>query len=284
MFSTLRLGRAFGIDLYLHWSFWLLPAWFFLSHLGDGMSVAVSWVVFILTVFGCVLLHELGHALMAAHFRIGTRDITLYPIGGVARLEGTGTRPSEELFIALAGPAVNVAIAAVLGLGLAVLGMPLLASPTDELWQAFPQALMATNIGLVIFNMLPAFPMDGGRVLRAVLEMVVGRLEATRLAAWVGAVLAGLFGLGGIVTGNLSLCLLGLMVFFLGQSELAMVRLQARQDARPARLQSLPVTDFMANPDLRPPEPGYNGFTWDAHRRIWVEWRDGRAVGGVVVG
>lgn len=288
MLANLRLGRAFGIDLFIHWSFWLLPIWFFLSHLSAGVSDAVAWVAFILAVFGCVLLHELGHALMAARFGIGTRDITLYPIGGVARLERMGTRPVEELWIALAGPAVNVVIALVLGVGLVTLSMspvPLADATGDvRLWQWFPQALLVTNVALVLFNLVPAFPMDGGRVLRALLEMGLGRLNATRVAVLVGAILAGLFGLAGLFTGNIMWCLLAVMVFFLGQQELAGVWWQERQTVGPPDLEVLTQPVFRVDPSARPTQPNFSGFTWDRRHGIWVEWREGRPIGGVVVG
>ena len=111
-----KLGDIAGIGVYIHWSFWILPAWILFSTLsgGGGLFAGLSAVVFVFAVFGCVVLHEVGHALMARHYRIGTRDITLYPIGGVASLVRMPSRPSQELAIALAGPAVNVAIAVAL--------------------------------------------------------------------------------------------------------------------------------------------------------------------------
>src|SRR4051812_43675927 len=111
---SLCLGRAFGIPLYIHWSFILLPLWALFLSQGRGLAGIVFGQAVLLSVFGCVLLHELGHALMARCFRIATRDITLYPIGGVARLESTGHSPYQEVCIALAGPAVNLVLVLVL--------------------------------------------------------------------------------------------------------------------------------------------------------------------------
>src|SRR5262245_34997323 len=117
-----KLGTAFGIGLYVHWSFLLAPALVLMNNWAHGLEAAALAVGVVLAVFGCVLLHELGHALMARRFGIGTRDITLYPIGGVARLERMSDSPLEELAIAVAGPAVNVAIAAGLYAGMALAG------------------------------------------------------------------------------------------------------------------------------------------------------------------
>src|SRR5437867_4404357 len=153
MFRSWKLGTAFGIGIYLHWSFFLLLAFVFFSHLGGGhLESAVYEIMLFSAVFGCVVLHELGHALMARYYGIATRDITLYPIGGVARLERLSERPIEEFWIALAGPAVNVAIAA----GLAVLlflagvsaGLPELGFGGIE---AFLSHLMLANLVLVGF-------------------------------------------------------------------------------------------------------------------------------------
>src|SRR5205823_4408539 len=140
----------------------------------------------IIPIFGCILLHELGHALMARSYGIGTRDITLLPIGGVARLEHMSERPGEEIAIAVAGPLVNVVIAVGLGLGIAVAGV----LHWSGNWVHFGGplavkllvALLGWNVLMVLFNMIPAFPMDGGRVLRAVLAMSLGRLRGTEIA------------------------------------------------------------------------------------------------------
>ncbi|GIW79429.1 MAG: hypothetical protein KatS3mg105_1236 [Gemmatales bacterium] len=110
MWRSLAIGKAFGIGVYLHWSMLFLPVWVFLSNLHSGWQLAVYWTVFVIAIFGCIVLHEFGHALMARRYGIRTRDITLYPIGGVARLERMIEQPWHEFFIALAGPAVNVAI------------------------------------------------------------------------------------------------------------------------------------------------------------------------------
>jgi Zn-dependent protease len=223
-----KLGDIAGIGVYLHWSFWILPAWILISTLsgGGGLFAALSAILFVFAVFGCVVLHEVGHALMARRYRIDTRDITLYPIGGVASLERMPSRPSQELAIALAGPAVNVVIA------IALLGMILLAGigPQASFLNlagggSFLANLMWVNVALVVFNLLPAFPMDGGRVLRAFLAMQLPYVTATTVAARVGQAIAVVLGLVGLFTGGM-LLLVALFVFLAAQAELTMARMQ----------------------------------------------------------
>jgi Zn-dependent protease len=224
-----RIGELSGIGVYVHWTFWLLPAWILFSTLSAGVSVAVSALVFVFAIFGCVVLHELGHALAARHYGIGTRDITLYPMGGVASLERMPQRPSQELFIALAGPAVNVAIAAALFAGAFLSGVGYQLFYPGLVGGSFLANLMVVNVALVVFNLLPAFPMDGGRVLRAFLAMRMPYLQATTIAARVGQAVAIGFGALGLVTGG-TLVLVAIFVFLAAQAELNMVRMQA---ARP---------------------------------------------------
>jgi Zn-dependent protease len=187
MRASWKLGRVAGIDVYLHPTFLLL-----LAFIGAGQGGLAS-VLLLSATFFCVLLHEFGHALTARRFGIETEDITLYPIGGVARLRRMPKAPGAELLIALAGPAVNALI--VLGLGLfrwfVFAGSPLSFSPLDQ----FLIELIVINAALGIFNLIPAFPMDGGRVLRALLSGWLGRARATMIAAGLGRGLSLLFGL-----------------------------------------------------------------------------------------
>ena len=165
---SLKIAQVAGIGIFVHWTFFLLLAWVVYAYLSAGQNdvAAFEGVILVLAIFACVVLHELGHALTGRHFGVQTRDITLLPIGGVARLESIPEVPMQELWIAVAGPAVNVVIAVVLFVILAIAGdidrwrhVTLLGGP-------FLGRLMAVNIMLVLFNLLPAFPMDGGRVLR----------------------------------------------------------------------------------------------------------------------
>ncbi len=298
--SSWKLGRVFGIELYVHWTFLFLPLYFATATLREGVPVAIFAVAAILLVFACVVLHELGHALMARRFGISTRDITLYPIGGVARLERMSEKPWEEFCIAVAGPAVNVVIVGLLwfawigrqetdgvGWGERVASVlrfsrALLAHP---MWQQMLIWLFVVNGGLVLFNMLPAFPMDGGRVLRAGLTVFLGQLRATEVAAFLGTVMAWLFALAGLgvfsghFLSNPMLVVLAMFVFLAGQQELAMLRYRLAQGAaeyigRPSEWH------YALDPHHQPPEPGFTGFTFDGRANVWIEWREGRPVRG----
>jgi Zn-dependent protease/CBS domain-containing protein len=196
-----KLGTFAGIDVFVHATFLLLIGWIGYRYWLDYGTFAkvLEGILFILALFFCVVLHEYGHALTARKYGIKTRDITLYPIGGVARLERMPEKPVEELWVALMGPAVNVVIAAVLFAYLAVTNNLV---PMNELTIAsgsFLERLMVVNISLVLFNLLPAFPMDGGRVLRALLAMRMDYVRATQIAANIGQGLAFLLGLVGLI-------------------------------------------------------------------------------------
>lgn len=232
MFRSFRIGSLAGIDIYLHWTFLLLLGFFLLSGLaaGQGLAASVAGVGFVMALFGCVVLHELGHALAARRYGIPTRDITLLPIGGVARLERIPERPSEELVVALAGPAVNVVIAAALAMLLGPFG-GLGGLLTGE---TFLHGLLRVNLMLVAFNLLPAFPMDGGRVLRSLLAMRMDYVRATDAAARVGQVMAVLFALVGLfVVFNPFLLLVGIFVFFGAAAESAQARMRSAAASHP---------------------------------------------------
>ncbi|MBI5879110.1 MAG: site-2 protease family protein [Chloroflexi bacterium] len=195
-----RLGRFAGIDVYMHATFLLIIGWIALSYWLDGSSLAAvaSGVGFTLLLFACVVLHEYGHALTARRYGIKTRDITLYPIGGVARLERMPDDPRQELWVALAGPAVNLVIAALLFGWLVISGEW---TPLEQLSMTggpFLERLMTTNLFLALFNLLPAFPMDGGRVLRALLAMKLDYARATQWAATLGQAIAFILGFIGL--------------------------------------------------------------------------------------
>jgi Zn-dependent protease len=215
-----NLGSIDGIKIRLHWSFLLLPAFVFFSNLtgGNGAAFALVSVVFVLAVFACVLLHELGHALAARQFGIGTRDIILLPIGGVASLERMPRNPFQELWIAVAGPLVNVVIAATVFIGLQYASLP-----ANNLFRWFLNNLVIANTMLVVFNMIPAFPMDGGRVFRSLLAIFFPFSTATSIAVSVGKFCAIAMGLYGLFSGHLMLVLLAAFVYMVGQAELTQV-------------------------------------------------------------
>jgi Zn-dependent protease len=194
-----RLGSLAGVSIYVHATFVLLLAWIAMSHLsaGHGLTMAGQGLLLIASVFGVVVLHELGHALVARRFGIVTRDITLYPIGGVARLERMPERPGQELLVAVAGPAVNAVLALMLYLGLRAAGID--RGDPLTLGGSLAVQLFWINISLALFNLVPAFPMDGGRILRAVLALRMERARATGVAARIGRGLAVVMGLAGLL-------------------------------------------------------------------------------------
>ena len=242
MKGSLKIGVIAGIGIYLHWTFAILIVWIFTGSLVRGGTVgqATFGVFFIMALFGCVLLHELGHALTAKRYGVKTRDITLLPIGGLARLERIPENPIHEFWVAIAGPAVNVVIAV-------VLSIPLLAKHDlgTILTREFASSsvlfqLLYVNLLLVGFNLLPAFPMDGGRVLRALLAMKLSRTRATNIAARVGQFMAIGFALLGLFSNPMNpfLILIALFVFIGAQTEAELVETTSM-------LQGLKVRDAM---------------------------------------
>jgi Zn-dependent protease/CBS domain-containing protein len=222
-----KLGRFAGIEVRVHATFLILLAWvaFASYQLRGSVSDAVSGVVFILAVFASVILHEYGHALTARHYGIPTKEITLLPIGGVAQLERIPREPQRELAVALAGPAVTVAIAIVIFLILVATGLPTRPGVLLREDAPFLSRLMWVNVWLVIFNAIPAFPMDGGRVLRAALATRMPHLRATRIAAEVGKGFALIFGIIGLFfTGDPWLVLIALFVWLGAAGEAAMAQ------------------------------------------------------------
>lgn len=177
---SIKIARIAGIDVYIHVTFFLLLAWIAMVYYAvGGPAAAVEGMAFILALFGCVLLHEFGHALAARRFGIPTPDITLLPIGGVARLQRMPDKPVQEIIVALAGPAVNVVIAIVLFFILGGVSDPSEIRDFGSAEVGLLSKLAVVNVWLVLFNMLPAFPMDGGRVLRAGLALFMRYSTAT---------------------------------------------------------------------------------------------------------
>jgi Zn-dependent protease len=266
-----KLGAVAGIGLYLHPTFLIVPAYVWLTTLaaGGGAVAAIASIVAVLAIFGCVVLHELGHALMARHYGIVTRDITLLPIGGLARLERMPREPSQELAIALAGPVVNVVIAASLAVGLLLGG----GSPVAAMLEgSLVGTLLSANVALVLFNLLPAFPMDGGRVLRAALAMRMPYLRATRLAATVGQVLAVLMGVVGLFGGNWTLLLIAIFIYFAASGEAQRAELEPFGDELD---ESDPNADRGANPRHADHWGSPSDRVWPTPHHTW-DIRDSR--------
>jgi Zn-dependent protease/CBS domain-containing protein len=223
-----KLGRIAGIDVFMHATFLLLIGWVAFSYYlqGGDLATVLAGVGFILALFACVVLHEFGHALTARRYGIQTRDITLLPIGGVARLERMPENPVHELRVALAGPAVNVVIAAGLFGWLALTGTLEPLTSLSLTGGSFLERLMVVNLFLVGFNMLPAFPMDGGRVLRALLATRMEYTHATHLAAGLGQGIALLLGLFGLFS-NPFLVFTALFVWIGAAQESSMVQMRS---------------------------------------------------------
>jgi Zn-dependent protease/CBS domain-containing protein len=237
--GTFTLARVFGIPIRIHFTFFLLLA--FLAWLETQQSGNVLWEVgFILTLFGCVLLHELGHALTARAYGIRTVDITIYPIGGVARLSSMG-KPNQEFWIALAGPLVNIAIAGMIWVGmLLVVGRsPAMGSFFSD---DYTSRVFIANVLLAAFNLLPAFPMDGGRILRAILAQRLGTARGTQIAATVGQGFAVLFGVVGLLSLNLFLIVIAFFLFIGASGESMMV--QTQHVLSGARVRDAMITRF----------------------------------------
>ncbi|RRQ50582.1 site-2 protease family protein [Maribacter algicola] len=231
MKGVLKLGSISGIKIEVHWTFTLLLFWvaFLEIQRGSNLNRILLNEALIVVLFICVILHELGHALTAKKFNINTQKITLLPIGGVAMLEKMPEKPRQELLVALAGPAVNVVIAILIFLVVpiksyfnfdAIVLEEVLYQTT---FQNFLFYLFVANVMLVVFNLIPAFPMDGGRVLRALLSFKIGRVEATKIASSIGQGLAILFFILGLLF-NPFLILIAFFILFGAYGENQMVK------------------------------------------------------------
>ncbi|RAP41417.1 site-2 protease family protein [Rhodovulum viride] len=238
------VGQVFGSEIRIHATFFLLLAWIgAAAWIAGGPIAAAANLIFLLALFTCVVAHEFGHALTARQFGIATPDITLLPIGGLARLDRMPERPGQEIAVALAGPAVNLTIwllLIVLGARTEMTGAIAIEDPAAGFWTK----LATVNLFLALFNLLPAFPMDGGRVFRALLAMRLGRVAATRFAARSGQALAFGFGFLGLITGDAVLVLIAIFIFAAAGAESADVAL--RDMARHLRARDAMITDYEA--------------------------------------
>jgi Zn-dependent protease/CBS domain-containing protein len=240
---SIRLFSVAGTAVRIHLTFFLLLAWIAAIHwMRGGAEAAIDGVVFIALLFLCVVLHEFGHVFAARAYGIRTSDVTLLPIGGVASLERMPEKPSQEIIVALAGPAVNLVIAVALA---ALLGASFDLGQMAQLEEArttLAGRVAAANVVLCLFNLIPAFPMDGGRVLRALLAISLGYTRATRLAATIGQGLAFAFALLGLVFGNPILVLVAVFIFLAASGEAGYV--QAREYTRGYLASHAMITSF----------------------------------------
>ena len=224
MKTSFQIVKFRGISIRVHLTFALVLLWAMLDWgvgRGLGLAGALYGLALISLLFVSVTLHELGHSLVARRYGVEVRDIVLLPIGGMARIDGEITRPAHEFWMALSGPAVNVGIAMVLGAIVVPVGAWRALAGWSVLLRVFRGVgferllldLLIANVGLAIFNLVPAFPMDGGRVLRAVLASRIGIVKATRVAVRVGQALAVVMGLAGLLGGGINLTLIALFIF-----------------------------------------------------------------------
>jgi len=248
---SFRIGRFYGIDVYVHFTFILLLGFIGLSYWMQTreLTSALAGIAFFAALFGCILLHEYGHALTARKFGVKTRDITLLPIGGLARLERMPDKPMQEFWVALAGPAVNVVIATVLFAYL------LVSNQLDALGElsltggSFVARVASVNVFLVAFNLIPAFPMDGGRVLRSLLATRMEYSQATAIAARLGQFLAIVFAFVGLFW-NPMLIFIAFFVWIGAAQESEMARIKSALEGLP--MQRMMITDFEV---LAPSDP-----------------------------
>lgn len=233
MGRSYQLGVFAGIPVKVHWTFGLMILFIlYVAFQNGGPPIEIAFfILLVFTLFLCVILHEYGHALMAKYFNVGTRDIIISPIGGVARLEKLPKEPKEELLIAIAGPLVNVVIASLCFAGLASvsgisgLGIDPETARVDTASEFF-KMVFYINIVLFLFNLIPAFPMDGGRILRALLSLKLGRMKSTQIASIIGRLFA-LFFIGyGLFIGHYVLAFIGGFIFFMATSENRQVKME----------------------------------------------------------
>lgn len=274
---SITLGTIGGIAVRLHVTFLLLLVWIGISHfLAGGPVAAATGLLLMLAIFGSVLLHEFGHAFAARRFGVRTPDITLLPIGGVARLERIPDKPREELIVALFGPLVNVAIAALIYIVLTVLGRPDAARPSGFFTGTLLARLLYVNLWLVLFNLIPAFPMDGGRILRAALAHRMGFSRATEIAANVGQAFAFIFALLGFFFNPL-LIFIALFVYLGASGEVPVAQL--REFARGIPVSSVMLTRFKALRADSPLSEAIDALLSGSDREFPVVDEDGKVQG-----
>ncbi|MGH6866494.1 MAG: site-2 protease family protein [Methyloceanibacter sp.] len=239
---SLNVGSIAGTAIRIHITFLLFLVWLaYVYYRQGGADAAVQGTVFIVLIFLCVLLHELGHVLAAKGYGVPTRDVTLWPFGGIASMERMPDKPSQELVVALAGPAVNVAIAALLILWLGARFNPENLARIEDPAVSLAVKLAGANIILVVFNLMPAFPMDGGRVLRALLAMRLGNARSTEVAAKIGQGFAIVFGILGVLYDPM-LIVIAAFIYLAATGEASNARMRAL--ARGTRVSDAMLTEF----------------------------------------
>jgi len=234
MGKSLYLGTYAGIPIYVHWTFGFVVLFIIYAAVTQGMVLSsIIWFsAYVLSLFVCVILHEYGHALAAKRYGVTTRDIIISPIGGVARMEAMPDKPWKELVIAIAGPLVNVVLAILLSVLFFVIFKQDFISADFELlpqdFESYLGLVIIINIALFVFNLVPAFPMDGGRILRALLAMKWGRVRATKIASIIGRILAVCFIGLAIWINHPTLGFIGVFIYYMATMEMRQVNLKGK--------------------------------------------------------
>ena len=228
---ALHIGTYFGIPVFIHWTFSFIILFVSYVAYSEGMATneILAFSLYIFCLFLCVILHEYGHALMARRYRIATHDIIVTPIGGLARLNGIPKDPKGELLIAFAGPMVNLVLAFLIFGVLSILGIGWIIPDVEDLRVlsnpiGFVHMLLILNIVLFVFNLIPAFPMDGGRVLRALLSFKMDRVKATLIASVIGRILAVAFVAFAAYNKLPGLLFIGIFIFMMAGKEYQRVK------------------------------------------------------------
>jgi stage IV sporulation protein FB len=274
---SLTIGTIAGTQVRLHVTFILFLGWIFIANwVSGGPEQAWYSLAFLILLFACVVAHEFGHVLTARGFGISTPDVTLLPIGGVARLERISEHPREEFLIAVAGPLVNVVIAAVLVLLLGARLDPNALTAVESTKVSILDRLAMVNLFLVLFNMIPAFPMDGGRVLRALLATRMGYVRATEIAAFIGQGFAFALGFLGLFSNPL-LIFIAIFVYLAAASEAHLVAIRAM--ARGIPVSTAMMTQYATLTPDAPIEEAVQALLRTSQSEFPVVDSDGRPVG-----
>ena len=273
----MAIGRVKGTVVRVHWTFLLFLLWIGTAfYFQGGAAAALGGIAFLLLLFVCVVLHEFGHILMARYFGIRTPEVVLLPIGGMSRMERIPDKPRQELLVAIAGPAVSLAIALILIAALGELPNPIKLWPRDPGRSLLVQLAYA-NLMLLAFNLLPVFPMDGGRVLRALLSSRLGHARGTRIAAAVGQAAAIVLGLTALFAGNIILVLIAIFIYFAAGAEAGLAQMRAATFGMAAA--DVMVSNFESLLADAPVSDAAEALIRTSQREFPVVDRDGRLVG-----
>lgn len=259
MGKSFHICNILGIPLKVHWSFGLMILFIIYIIYLSGLSLdaSIGFLFFVLVMFLCVILHELSHSLVAKKYRINTIDIIISPIGGLARLTKIPEEPKKELFIAIAGPLVNLIIAILIGAYLHfIIGTNIIPDDLRNLELLgysidFMKFVVLMNFMLFIFNLVPAFPMDGGRVLRALLSFKMERVQATRVAMWIARIISFGFLLYSFYTNNITLGLIGVFVFIMSGKEYNYVRIIKKASTKISEIFRTNFTNIKTTDDYK---------------------------------